>query len=327
LTNLGVHSYPIAVDGVGGLRVTDRIASSADRAPVWLWPREGRIRPGSEEHKQLFCRMLLDTFDPYKPAVIPWPRLEPDALARLTGLPFWDIAVETELHTSKTMQSVADCVGDPTIREAIALNAFEERRHKLVLENMIRFYGIAIEPDESFAPPPDPEWSYLCTGYGECFDSFFAFGLFRLAKESGFFPPDLIEVFEPVIQEEARHIIFFVNWAAYTQARRPVPLRPAFAGRRFAALATRAWKRMKFAKGGVAAKPGAGSRLGRYNSRMTVEGRKFVAGGEALTIERFMRLCLAENDRRMARYDPRLLRPMAMPRLVRAAAPFLGLVG
>ena len=306
--------------------MTELAAASADRTPVWQWPREGRIRPGSDEHRLLFCRMLLETFDPYKPAIIPWPTLAPDALARLTGLPFWDIAVETELHTSKNMQAIADTTRDPLIREAIALNAFEERRHKVVLENMIRFYGIAIEPDESFVPPPDPEWSYLCTGYGECFDSFFAFGLFRLAKDSGFFPPELIEVFEPVIQEEARHILFFVNWAVYAQAQRNVFVRPAFAGRRFAALATRAWKRMKFAKGGVGPKTGAGSELGKNNGAMTIEGRNFVAGGEPLTIKRFMKICLAENERRMARYDPRLVRPMAMPRLLRAAMPFLGLV-
>jgi hypothetical protein len=309
------------------MHVTQDSALAAGDLPVWRFAREGRIRPGSPDHKQLFCRMLLDTFDPYKPAIISWPRLAPDALARLTGLPFWDIAVETELHTSKNMQAVADSTSDPLIREAIALNAFEERRHKLVLENMIRFYGIAVTPDESFVPPPDPEWAYLCTGYGECFDSFFSFGLFKLAQDSGYFPSELIEVFEPVIQEEARHILFFVNWAVYSQAQRNFAIRPAFMARRFAALATRAWKRMKFARGGVEPKTGAGSQDGKNNAAMTIEGRNFVAGGEPLTLKRFMRLCLTENDRRMARYDPRLVRPLAMPRLIRAAMPLLGLVG
>ncbi|MBL8665139.1 MAG: hypothetical protein JNM29_20055 [Candidatus Odyssella sp.] len=307
--------------------MTDIAATAAGSAPAWRFAREGRIRPGSEDHKQLFCRLLLDTFDPYKPAVIPWPTLAPDALARLAALPFWDIAVETELHTSKNMQAIADGTADPLIREAIALNAFEERRHKVVLENMIRFYGIEIAPDESFTPPPDPEWAYLCTGYGECFDSFFAFGLFKLAKESGYFPPELIEVFEPVIQEEARHILFFVNWAVWAQRQRGALLRPAYAGRRFAALATRAWKRLKFAKGGVGPKTGEGSKDGMNNAAMTIEGRAFVAGGEPLTIKSFMKLCLAENDRRMARYDARLVRPLAMPRLIKAAMPFLRFAG
>jgi hypothetical protein len=307
------------------------LSTTAPAAPAttsWQWRQQGDIRPGTEEHKQLFCRMLLDTYDPYKPAVIDWPRLDGAALARLTALPFWDIAVETELHTSRNMQAIADATGDPLIREAIALNAFEERRHKDVLENMIRSYGIRVAPDQRFVPPADPEWAYLCTGYGECFDSFFAFGLYRLAESSGYFPPALIEVFEPVIQEEARHILFFVNWAVYAQRRRRLAARPGFMARRFAALASRAWRRAKFAKGGMAPKAGQGSDEGKNNSAMTIEGRNFVAGGgEALTLKGFMRLCLAENDRRMARYDARLVRPLAMPRLIRAAMPLLRFAG
>ena len=31
------------------------------------WPGDGPIRFGSDEHKRLFCKTLLDTFDPYKP--------------------------------------------------------------------------------------------------------------------------------------------------------------------------------------------------------------------------------------------------------------------
>jgi hypothetical protein len=42
------------------------------------------------------------------------------------------------------------------------------------------------------------------------------------------------------------------------------------------------------------------------------------ARGQPLSIKSFMKLCRAENDRRMASYDARL---------VKAAMPFLGLAG
>lgn len=271
---------------------------------------EAPIRIGSDEHKRLFCRLLLDTFQPYKPAAIAWPRLEGAALARLVGLPFWGIAVETEGETSMRMQAVADATADPLIREAIALNALEERRHRELIETMIRFYGIRIDPEPDYPYPPDPEWAFVQTGYGECFDSFFSFGLFKLARESGLFPPELVEVFEPVIQEEARHILFFVNWLSYLQANRPAWRRPAFLGRRAVALAIKAWNRLKLARGGG------------NNRAMTMEGHRSM--GIDISPAGFLDSCLAENGRRLSRYDPRLLRPRFVPTLVRAARPFMG---
>jgi len=286
--------------------------TSLDRiGATWRWDEPGRVRIGSAAHKQLFCRMLLDTFDPYKPAVIPWPALDGPQLARLTGLPFWSIAVETEGVTALRMQNFADTVADPLIREAVTLNAFEERRHKDVLHNMIRHYGIAIDPEPEYAPAANPEGAFIQTGYGECFDSFFAFGLFRIARDSGYFAPELVEVFEPVIQEEARHILFFVNWLRYMQRRRFILTRPEIVARRFVALARKVWNRLSLARG----------MDDRNNADLTRKGHE--AMGIELTPRAFMAVCLAENARRLGRYDERLLRPQFMPRMVRLALPFL----
>jgi hypothetical protein len=168
---------------------------------------EGPIRLGSDAHKTLFCRTLLDTFDPYKPAVIDWPALDNEALDRLVHLPIWDIAVQTEGRARLNVASYAAITADPLLREAIELNAFEEGRHKHVLSNMVAAYGIALAPEPQYVAQGKPEWAFMVTGYSECIDSFFAFGLFETAKRSGFFPAALVDTFEPVIQEEARHIL------------------------------------------------------------------------------------------------------------------------
>jgi hypothetical protein len=271
--------------------------------------RAETVRIGSEAHKALFCRAFLDSHDRYKPAVIAWPELDAAALRRLASLPIWRMAVETEGYASLRMEAMAAASGDPLVREAIALNAFEERRHKDVLGHMLRFYGIDIGAEPHYAPPRRPEWSFVRTGYGEFIDSFFAFGLFALAKRSGFFPAELVEVFEPVIQEEARHNLFFANWLAWRQARAPIWRRPFLALERLAALLVQLRGRIKV--GGE------------------IDGSNFtMKGGEALGLDldprALLELCLAENDRRFAPYDRRLLRPRLMPRLARLARLFFG---
>jgi hypothetical protein len=42
-----------------------------------------------------------------------------------------------------------------------------------------------------------------------------------------------------------------------------------------------------------------------------------------INIRELMTVCLHENDRRFAGYDPRLLRPNTMPKLVRLALRFM----
>lgn len=280
------------------------MAQSATQEQAALPGIHDRLAFGSQRHKELFCAVLLDTFDPYRPAVIDWPQLPREAHARLTGLPFWDIALETEESAGRRMQALADATIDPLIRQALALNAFEERRHKAVLGHMMRFYGITIKGDIRTRTLRDAVWAFLRTGYGECFDSFFAFGLFEMARRTGFFPSELVGVFEPVIQEEARHNIFFVNWAAYTRASRGWPRGWGFAARCLAALAVQVAKRLSIAR--------------------SVDGDNFTrTGGAALGIEMdarsFLALCLAENERRLAPYDGRLLRPRIMPAVARLA--------
>jgi len=267
---------------------------------------EGPVRVGTNAHKVLFCRTLLDTFNPYKPAVIDWPVLDAEARERLTSLPIWDIAVQTEGRARINIATYAAQIADPLLRRAIELNAFEEGRHKHVLSNLVAAYGIALEPEPAYAVRGDPEWAYLVTGYSECIDSFFAFGLFESAKRSGYFPEALVETFEPVIQEESRHILFFVNWAAWHRRTMPLWRRPYFELKVLAVWLFLIWERLDLARNLEGRK---------QDNNFTMTGAKSVAVD--IDVRELIGMCLAENERRMGRYDARLLRPRAVPALAR----------
>jgi hypothetical protein len=273
---------------------------------------EAPLRRGSEAHKALFCRTLLDTFDPYKPAVIDWPKLDAETRDRLVKLPIWDIAVQTEGKARLNVASYAAVTADPLLRKAIELNAFEEGRHKHVLSNLVAAYGIQLAPEPEYVVQGSPEWAFMVTGYSECIDSFFAFGLFESAKRSGFFPEALVDTFEPVIQEEARHILFFVNWAAWHRRTMPLWRRPFFELRVLAVWLFLIWERIGIART---------VESGAQDNNFTVTGAKSV--GDDIDVAELIDLCLAENERRMSLYDRRLLRPFAVPALARLARRFM----
>ena len=101
-------------------------------------PEPGKpVKLGSEDHKILFCRTLLDTHDPYTPALIDWPTLEPETQARIVSLPIWDMAVQTEGRTGLFVATFGETLRDPVIKAAVEMDAFEEKRHKIVLADMV----------------------------------------------------------------------------------------------------------------------------------------------------------------------------------------------
>jgi hypothetical protein len=283
------------------------------RAREWVFQASGALPIGSDSHRDASCRMFSDTFNPYKPSIIAWPKLEPDALQRLTSLPIWDIAVRTETKARARMLAYAASVDDPAWREAIGRNGWEEGRHKEVLSNLVASYGISLAPEPPDRLPDDPEWGYLVTGYSECIDSFFAFGLFEVARRSGYFPAALVDTFEPVIQEEARHILLFANWLAWHRKRLGVWARIRFEFRVARAWAFLAWERIGLAR------TMEGGEQPATDNNFTLTGSKAVSDVDISPLA-LMAVCLSENERRFAGYDPRLLRPTTTPALARLAA-------
>lgn len=263
------------------------------------------VKSGSPEHKVLFCEDFLNSHDPFKPEQIRWPELDAAALARLQALPIWSEAVNTEYETGLKVKAFGAAEKDPLMSRAIALQGYEEERHFRILELMTAHYGILVARR---AEPklPDPKWGFLGVGYAECFDSFFAFGLFALAQRSGFFPPALTDLFEPILQEEARHILFFVNWAEYHRQRTPLWARPAHAFGNGLAASLQVVGRLKLAFH-------AGGEDGVDDNFMMDAKEAF----GKVSARSFIELCLAENERRLAPYDRRLARPRLAPSAAR----------
>jgi hypothetical protein len=275
----------------------------------------GRVKLGSPAHLMLMSRTLLDTHDPYRPALIDWPKLDEVTRNRIVSLPIWDIAVATEGRAGMNVKTFAEYVGDPLLKAAVEMNGFEESRHKLVLSDMVRAYGIELSPEPDYVRPKDPEFAFMRTGYSECIDSFFGFGLFKIAQDSGFFPPELVDTFEPVMREEGRHILFFVNWVAWWRRNMPWYRRPWFELKVIAVWFALIWERIDIAKG-------MGDNTKAQENNFTLNGSKEL--GVEVSFPELAHICIAENDRRLAPYDKRLIRPRFVPAMMRLALRFTG---
>lgn len=269
-----------------------------------------RVRIGSDEHKQLFCRSFIDTHDGYDPASLPWPELDEASLKRLRAVPFWGTALQIERNAGFLVNAFAQQLSDPLIRETVALQGFEENRHAQMIGTLVERYGLDA-PIDSTLPAPTKR-AFIDFGYNECLDSFFGFGIFRLASQAGVLPLELISLFTRVLHEEARHIVFFVNWIAYDRAQRgygaPLLQTPA---------TTIGYVRSLKRLIGLA-------RGGRNNEESKKFGEAFNEVSFAnLTLRDFVESCVIENDAVMASLDPRLLRPRVIPTIARFALRFM----
>ena len=133
------------------------LAAAHTRTRQWRSALPGPLPPGSDRHRHETCRMFRDTFNPYRPAVLDGPVLAPAERARIVALPIWDIAVQTEGKARLRMAAYAGTLCEPDMRGALALNAWEEQRHKDVLSRMVAAYGIELAPEPTPAmPAPRP---------------------------------------------------------------------------------------------------------------------------------------------------------------------------
>jgi hypothetical protein len=266
------------------------------------------MKIGSEAHKELFCGSFMDSHLPYEPETLPWPELDSAAIERLRKIPFWDEALYTERKAGVMLKAYADLVSDPTVRAAIELQALEEARHGRIIEYMVNLYNIDVPARAEKPLPANLEPAFINFGYGECFDSFFAFGLFGIARQTDFIPEALFNIFNTLVDEEARHMVFFVNWIAHKQVTEGRAfLRPYTSLQQYTGAAFRRLESIQ----GMGKKGKSSNKKG-----FTASGAKAVKVD--LSLETFLEMCISENEKRMSVYPQELLRPEFLPTIAAA---------
>ena len=262
---------------------------------------------GSNEHKELFCRSFMESHRAYDPEEWPWPALDDLSIARLRAIPIWTLALEVELGAGEMLGKFAQTERDPLVREALELQGYEEDRHGRILRCMVERYGLVVTPNP---PKQNPtRGAFINFGYNECVDSVAGFGIFRLACDARILPVALTSLFQRVIEEEARHIVFFVNWVAWDRARRGLRGPVLQAVPALCSYAAAIGRRVK----------GGAQIQGDKEKTEQAPGDLFGDAVKGLTLAGFLRACVNENDRYMAAFDPRLVRPRVIPTLARIA--------
>lgn len=231
-------------------------------------------------------------------------------------MPFWEEVLHFERRAGAIVAAFTETVTDPVLRQALALQGEEETRHAHLIRVMVDRYGLDAPERPIGNLGTDIETSFKDFGFGECFDSFVGFGLFKIAWQSEFLPREIMQIFSMLMYEETRHIVFFINWLAYTEARK------GWLARTVSPLVTLRYyvravhNKVRFARRGQQIDDGKG--LAALQVGMFLDGFKF---------RRFLEDCYAENSRRMDVFDPELLRPSFLPQLAAVALKALRLLG
>jgi hypothetical protein len=261
-----------------------------------------RIKVGSDAHKELFCRQFIETHELYDPATLPWPELDEAQLNRLRSVPFWQEVYHTERRAGAIVAAFTPTVQDSIVREAVALEGVEETRHADLIRVMIDRYGLDATEQPMEQLPTNIETAFIDFGFGECMDSFLGFGAFKTARQSEFLPEAMFEIFDVLMYEETRHIVFFINYMAWREVQRgrgAAPLRAL----------TSAWYYARAAR----------RLLGMVRrGKDTNDGRDFAVTEanmflEGFSFRQFVEDCYRENARRMSAFDPGLLQPRLLP--------------
>jgi hypothetical protein len=254
---------------------------------------------GSYDSKKQFCRRFTEGY-PIESELFSWPKVDTSTLERLQRIPLWSRILQSKRDAARIVSAFAETLSDSMIKEAIALQGQHEQRHYEALESFVQTYDIAASNLQSVLLPQNIEAAFIDLGFQKCLDALLGFGFYGLANEIRAFPEELLQRFDQLLNEEARHIVFFINWFAYSQTKQG-----------------KSWNELRGTNAIWRQRGELLNLLMAFGKDDDEENILFILFGgahpEQLTAERFLALCLSENKRRMSLPGAEGLQPQLAP--------------
>lgn len=256
---------------------------------------------GSYDSKKQFCRRFAEGY-PIESEQYPWPNVDPSTLERLQRIPLWSRVLQSKHDAAQIVGAFAETLSDSMIKEAIALQGQHEQRHYQALKSFVQTYSISAPTLPATTLPKNLEAAFIDLGFQKCLDALLGFGFYGLAYETHALSEELLQRFDQFLSEEARHIVFFINWFAYSQTKQG-----------------KSWNELKGANTIWQHRGELLRLLMAFGKDDDEDNILFILFGgahpEQLTAERFLALCLSENKRRMSLPSTAGLQPQLAPTL------------
>jgi hypothetical protein len=257
---------------------------------------------GSNEHKRLFCRTFSDSHTRYRPEDILFPPLADEDLERLQSVSSWQTRLRFKRWASIVAKAYAQTLADHLVKGAITLYGKEQQRHGSVLEVFMQRYSISVSALPPLAVPPRPDLAFIDLGYNAALDTFLDCGLFAILRQYQSLPLALLQTWDAILAEEARHLSLFINCLAYQNTKQKVAFSQPFRGLPIL------WQQRNSLL----------TLLGAFGEKEDPEdyppAQRWLA---ALGAEQFLDLCLAEHSRRMQALPANLVQPQFSPALAK----------
>jgi hypothetical protein len=255
---------------------------------------------GSYEHRQLFCQALTDHHIKYDLDQVLWPQLADRDLQRLREIPFWSSVLQQKRQMALIASAVAAQTKPTRLKGATLLLAQEANRQVQLIEQMMAFYQIPKLNVPARPLPGDLIPVLMDLAFDQYLDAFVLWGWFALAQEQQYLPEALLEVWELILDEDARHSVFFANWRA---------------GEGFSI--GNSWRRLRSLWQHSVQFLGLFDRFGRQIEDATLPKTASTTDifmGQ-LTAEQLLTYCLAAHEQRLAGVKPPLVKPKLAPEL------------